>query len=158
MFDPAAISYCFQRGLHLLRHLGQGKDGIVYETLEQSAVKVHARTDSYFQERNVYLRLRKCQVNKVNGFAVPTLFSFDDSLLILEMSIVRPPYILDFASAHLDVPPDFPQDVIDQWHDDIRERFGEKFADVMAILDALSRAGVFLLDIHPHNIKFNDPE
>ena len=40
---------------------------------------------------------------------------FDESLLVIEMSIVRPPFLLDFAAATLDVEPDFPEGTLDDW-------------------------------------------
>ena len=68
---------------------------------------------------------------------------------------MTPPYLLDFASAYLEQRPDFPEEVEEEWQRNIQESFGEKFGEVMAALEALERdAGVILLDIHPHNVKF----
>ncbi len=149
--------YCSKRGIRLGVELGAGKDGTVYATDHKSAVKIHAREESYIRERDVYIRLRECDVIKAWGFNVPALIDYDDECRVIEMSIVTPPYVLDFASAYLDERPDFPQDVIEKWEEDLRESFGDHFPDVMAILEALERdAGVILLDIHPHNVKFEE--
>ena len=132
-----------------------GKDGTVYETDRPSAVKEHERAESYRSERDVYLRLRDVGVTRSGGLRAPTLIDFDDDQRVIEMTLVKPPFIVDFASAFLDQPPDFSEDVIAHWHEEIRDRFGERFADVMTVLDALAReAGVYLLDVHPHNLKF----
>jgi len=147
--------YCFLHGIFRTIELGAGKDGTVYGTSRGTAVKVHARIESYTRERDIYLRLRDRRVRKVWMFNIPRLRDYDDDGLVLEMSIVTPPYLLDFASAFLDVRPDFSQEVEQEWQRNIQESFGDRFGEVMAALEALERdAGVILLDIHPHNVKF----
>src|SRR5438874_8218450 len=147
--------YCFLHGIFRTTELGAGKDGTVYATSRGTAVKVHARIESYTRERDIYLRLRSRRFRKAWMFNVPRLKSYDDEGLVLEMSIVTPPYLLDFASAYLDKRPDFPQEIEEEWQRNIQESFGDKFPDVMAALEAMERdAGVILLDIHPHNVKF----
>ncbi len=54
-----------------------------------------------------YLRLRELQVESIRGHAVPQLLHFDDEFLAIEMTIVSPPFCLDFGGAYLDRPPDF---------------------------------------------------
>lgn len=150
-----AIRYCRAAGIDVLRRIGDGKDGTVYETSRPSAVKEHVREESYQRERDAYLRLRDRGVRTINGLRIPSLWAFDDELRVIEMSIVRPAFIVDFASAWLDKPPDFPDDVISTWHDEINDRFGARAPDVFALLEALAKqAGVYVLDVHPHNIKF----
>jgi hypothetical protein len=41
----------------------------------------------------------------VAGFAVPQLIHHDDRLWVVEMGIVSPPFVLDFAGAYLDLRP-----------------------------------------------------
>ena len=94
--------YCFLHGIFRTTELGAGKDGTVYATSRGTAVKVHARIESYTRERDVYLRLRSHRIRKAWMFNVPRLKSYDDEGLILEMSIVTPPYLLDFAADALD--------------------------------------------------------
>src|SRR5207253_4760660 len=66
----------------------------------------------------------------------------------LPISIVKPPYLLDFAGAYLDRSPDFPPEVMDQWHEDKAEQFGDRWPDVLAVLELLkTRYGIHLLDI-----------
>ena len=148
--------YCFLHGIFRTTELGAGKDGTVYATNRGTAIKVHARAESYTRERDIYLRLRDRRIRKAWIFNIPRLKGFDDECLVLEMSIVTPPYLLDFASAYLEQRPDFPEEVEEEWQRNIQESFGEKFGEVMAALEALERdAGVILLDIHPHNVKFD---
>jgi hypothetical protein len=147
--------YCFRHGIFRTVELGAGKDGTVYGTSRGSAVKIHERVESYSRERDIYLRLRDCSVSKAWIFHIPRLLDFDDECLVLEMSIVTPPYLLDFASAYLDERPDFSEEIENDWQRNIQESFGERLGEVMAALEALERdAGVILLDIHPHNVKF----
>src|SRR5258705_6214572 len=156
MNDPLD-SYCARHAIRIIKRLGAGKDGTVFQTSRRSAVKVHERSESYISERDVCIRLRDREIDEICGLSVPILIRYDDDLRIIEMTIVNPPYILDFASAWLDKPPDFPPEVLDAWHEQLRENFGDRFPDVMGLLEALGNdAGVYLLDIHPHNVKFEN--
>jgi hypothetical protein len=51
------------------------------------------------------------------------------------MTIVRPPFLLDFASAYLDKAPDCPPEVIEEWRAEKAEQFGANWARVEALLD-----------------------
>lgn len=73
---------------------------------QRFAVKFHDRTAGYEREINVYLRLRAHEVTHVGGHRVPILIDQDDELLAIEMTIVSPPFVLDFGGAYLDQPPD----------------------------------------------------
>jgi hypothetical protein len=157
---PAAVlRYVSQRGLLIEGVLGAGKDGTVYDTNLETAVKLHSVAENYRRERDVYLRLLDREITWVCGLKVPVLRNYDDNLLIIEMTTVTPPYLLDFASAWLDTPPDFSREVINEWHQRLRESFGARFPDIMNVLETLANApGVYMLDIHPHNVKFEkDP-
>ena len=70
------------------------------------------------------------------------------------MTIVRPPFLLDFADALLDEAPDFTEDVLRQWEEDKAEIFGERWPEVTRILAALQAFGVYLLDANRGNISF----
>ena len=60
-------SYCGARRIHPLRRLGEGKDGVVYETTRPSAVKGHVLDEPYRRERDAYLRMRDRQMTKCCG-------------------------------------------------------------------------------------------
>ena len=71
------------------------------------------------------------------------------------MEIVTPPYVLDFASVRLDVPDDLIEDEGHTLADMIRDRFDERADEVIALCEELaSAAGIYLTDVHRHNIKF----
>jgi hypothetical protein len=44
---------------------------------------------------------------------------------MVEMEIVQPPFVLDFAGAYLDRRPDFPEDVYAEWQAEKAEQFGD---------------------------------
>jgi hypothetical protein len=73
------------------------------------------------------------------------LLSIDEEFRAIEMTIVRSPFLLDFADALLDEAPDFSEDVLRQWEEDKTEIFGERWPEVTRILAALQAFGVYLL-------------
>jgi hypothetical protein len=143
------------RNISCGRLLGKGKDGHVWQSNRNSAVKIHESVPSYRGELDAYIRLRECSVISAAGFSIPRLADFDDNLLALEMTIVSPPFALDFASAILDNPPDLIEDEGHTFYDFIRDRFDEHADEVMDLYHELAdRAGIYVLDFHRHNIKF----
>ena len=118
------------------------------------AVKFHHEEQPFERECHVYQRLREEQTTRILGFNVPQLLRIDEEFRAIEMTIVRPPFLLDFADALLDEPPDFSEDVLRQWEEDKAEIFGERWPEVTRILAALQTFGVYLLDINPGNISF----
>ena len=74
---------------------------------------------------------------RILGLNVPQLLRIDQEFRAIEMTIVRPPFLLDFADALLDEPPDFSEDVLRQWEEDKAEIFGERWPEVTRILAAL---------------------
>lgn len=153
--------YARRQGLRLGDQLGFGVHGTVFvaESQEQNtaapaptAVKVHRQEADYKRERDVYLRLRDNGVSAIRQYHVPELIRYDDSLLILEMTIVTRPYVLDFAGAFLDYEPDFDSEVLADWHAEKREQFGKRWAEVQGILRTLEDYGIFVVDVNPNNI------
>ena len=110
-----AQTFASQHQLQLAERLGFGIHGIIFvaegkSTAGKTALKVHRSVEPYLREREVYERLRDAGVSEILGFNVPQLIRFDDELRIIEMSIVARPFVLDFAGAWLDTPPDFPEE------------------------------------------------
>src|SRR5688572_33194644 len=131
----AVIKYASRRGLLIEGVLGAGKDGTVYDTNLDSAIKIHSVAENYQRERDVYLRLLDREIVGICGLKIPVLRNYDDQLLIIEMTTVTPPYLLDFASAWLDTPPDFSREVINEWHQQLRDSLGARFGDIMNVLE-----------------------
>lgn len=123
-----------------------------------TAVKLFDHPDRYLRERDVYLLLGAKAITEILGHRVPELIRHDDELLAIEMEIVEPPYILDFASAYPeDQVPDFPPEVWEEWESERAEQFGARWPQVQRLLDEFRRLlGVVLTDVNPGNITFAD--
>jgi hypothetical protein len=98
--------------------------------------------------------LQQAAITEVRGFHVPELIRWDDTLRIIEMTIVTPPFVLDFAGARLDIPPDFSEEVWAEWEAEKLEQFGGRWPDVRAVLGALEELDIYVLDVSPRNIVF----
>jgi hypothetical protein len=154
-----ASDYASRRGITLMRQLGYGRDGTIFSTSLATAIKVHFERGPYERELACYHRLSEHHVMDVRGHRVPQLISWDDELLVIEMSVVAPPFLLDFASASLDTAPDFSAEVMEEWDDEKREQFGCRWEEVQLILAFVrGHYGIHLLDVNPGNIKFGEGE
>ena len=123
----------------------------------KTAVKAHRELGPYLRERAIYERLRQTGVTEVLGFNVPQFIHADDGLLVLEMSIVTRPFVLDFAGAYLDAPPDFPDELWAEWEAGKREQFEARWRDVEKVLAALEELDIYMVDVSPSNIAFPSP-
>ena len=85
---------------------------------------------------------------------MPQLLRFDDELHVLEMTIVKRPFILDFAGAYLDRRPEFPPEVWAQWEEEKKEQFQDHWPMVERILAEFEGMKIYLLDVSPANISF----
>jgi hypothetical protein len=110
-----AIQYAAERDLQIIRFLGYGNDGAVWETSQQTAIKVLERESSYNREKERYLRLKEHSLSKIDGFEVPDFYDSDDELQIVEVSMIYPPFVIDFAKAYVDQEPDFSDEVMQDW-------------------------------------------
>lgn len=135
--------------------LGKGKDGTVWATNRASVIKIHVRPESYRDEMAAYIRIESIALRSIAGFAIPALIDFDDELRAIEMQIVTPPFIVDFASARLDFDPHLIEDEGNTLEDFVRSRFDDRTDTVMGIYhELIGNAGIYLTDLHPQNIKF----
>src|SRR5438046_1386831 len=123
------------QGTRLEHRLGFGRDGTVYSTAAGTAVKSYVGDDPFERELACYRRLG--DVDQLSGHRIPRLLTWDAELLAIEMTIVEPPYLLDFAGAYLDRAPDFSPEVIEQWREEKLDQFGSRWADVEALLELL---------------------
>jgi hypothetical protein len=148
--------YAARNGKTLDAPLGWGNEGLVYSTTMKTAIKSYRHANLFENERNVYLRLQDRQVLFVRQFAVPQLVSFDNSLNVLEMSIVSPPFILDFAGAYLDRKPPFDEEQWADWEQEKKEQFEDRWPEVDLAISSFKRFGIHLNDIKPGNVEFAD--
>lgn len=163
--EHRARQYTQRSGLVLGQELGRGVHGIVFVIESQpekgpmaarSAIKAHRREPDYCRERDVYLRLQEHGLTTIRGCHVPQMLAFDDELWVLEMTVVSRPFVLDFAGAYLDEPPDFSAEVMADWRAEKAEQFGSRWPEVQAILRFLEGRGVFMVDVNVGNISFGD--
>jgi hypothetical protein len=148
-----------QKHFTLGNRLGLGTDGLIIATNRYSAIKIFERENGYLNERDAYLRLQEHNVHSILGHKVPQLLAFDDHLRIIEMSIVTPPFILDFAKSDLDYTTSFPDHVMEEWRQQKIEEFEHHWPKVVLILGELeNRYGIYMKDVHPRNICFADPD
>lgn len=117
-------AYVAAHHLSLNEELGRGYDGIVYATDQNTAIKGLRYEALYQRERDVYLRLEENGIETVQGCNVPKMIRSDDALWIVEMELVKAPFVLDFAGAYLDEKPDFPKSVMARWQREKRQQFG----------------------------------
>lgn len=154
-----AEAYVAKNGLRITARLGFGVHGNVYAAEnkvkgDRSAIKAHLEPSPYQRECAVYQRLKERGVTNVLGFHVPQVIRTDDSLRVIEMTIVTRPFVLDFAGAYLDKRPDFSQEVWEEWEAGKREQFGQRWTKVRTIMDSFEGFGIYLADVTPSNVAF----
>jgi hypothetical protein len=155
------VEYAAKSNLVVGERLGVGIDGIVHKAECQpqarvSALKAYWAERPYFQERDAYLRLREYEVDQIRGCDVPKLIAFDDTLQIVEMTFVTPPFVLDFAKATLDRGLDFSEEAIADWHEMKTEEFEGRWNEVLKILRELEMMGIYMNDASTRNISLPD--
>lgn len=117
--------FCHKRGFEPMFHnlLGTGQEGSVWPTSNKTAIKVFDRERNFNSELGCYEILRENEISELEGFTIPHLISCDEELLIVEMSIVAPPFILDFGKAYIHRRPDFSADIMEYDESERREMF-----------------------------------
>ena len=156
-----AQTYARRHQLRLAERLGHGIHGIVYAAERNAepgnvAIKAHGSREVHERERDVYLRLREVGVTEILGFNVPQLIRSDDELLVIEMTIVARPFVLDFAGAYLDSLPKFSDEIWSEWEAEKRDQFESRWPKVQAVLNALEEFDIYMVDVSPSNIAFLD--
>lgn len=138
-----------------LKTLGWGIGGSVFLSPDpRFAVKVHRTRDGFERELFVYRMLRRLRITKLHGLNVPRLRGRSMKDRVIQMDCVTAPFLLDFAGVLLS-PPDFPQDVMEQWHAEIEERFAPNTAIVYAVYNSLKEHGLYYVDFRPTNLKLD---
>jgi hypothetical protein len=70
------------------------------------------------------------------------------------MTVVKPPFVLDFAGAYLDFAPEFSDEIWEEWTRKNDEQFGSDWPMARVILDELQDLGIHMHDPSPSNICF----
>jgi len=72
--------------------------------------------------------------------------------------VVPAPFLLDFASAYLDEPPDYPDEIVVESQAKHAEIFGDDWPAVQMAVIALERFGIYMVDLHLGNIQCHEPD
>jgi hypothetical protein len=91
----------------------------------------------------------KWEITDVHGFHIPQLISSDPGLSLIEMTVVSPPFILDFVSARIE----FPIEYDEEWIAQRMEEFESDWPLVKRVIWGLEEHGIYLGDVHPGNIR-----
>ncbi len=142
--------------IHFDRPLGSGTDGSVWNTSRGTAVKALARQKNYINELECYKRFLAADITEIDGLSIPNLVGYSDELWIIELGIVAPPFILDFAKVYLDSAPDYSVEVLAEDEERCREIFEDRWPRVKSLIYALRRYGIYYMDPKPGNIMFGD--
>lgn len=153
-----AEAYALRHGLELCGRLGDGTQGRVWAVRGKGnlipwALKIQSSVKDFRQECACYLRLQEHGIAEMEGFHVPEIIRWDDDFLVIEMTIVTRPFVLDFAQAYLDFPPEFSPEVWEDTHHLWSRRYGDEWPRVQRLLDALEGLGIYYLDVHRGNIS-----
>ncbi len=152
-------AYARVRQFVIGRQLGTGTEGSVFAAnplgnANEVALKFHRNEDGYFREKRAYERLREKAVVRICGFNVPELIDVDDRSMVLQITIVPRPFVLDFGGARLDQKPYFSDDVWEEWRQSKLEMFEQRWPIVENVIFEFQLLGIYLMDIHPRNIAF----
>ncbi len=143
-------AYAKLRRLTIEKEFGGGYDGRVLQTSKMTAIKVFEYSELYDRELEVYKYMNKWGIRQVDAFHIPRLIAFDKSLAVIEMSVVTPPFIVDFASALIER--EINRD--EEWHAKMAEDFEDDWPLVRHALWRLQdEHGISIADVHPRNFK-----
>ena len=149
----------------IVDEVGSGQDGWVFMIDPPlTALKVHESRRKFANELEAYRRLHAAGVNQIGDLNIPELVDYDEPRLIIEISYVQPPYLLDFGKVALSKPGeepldfhDFPEEYWQQWENEIVERFGFNANTVRWVWEQLgTRYGIWHNDPNKYNVNFGD--
>jgi hypothetical protein len=148
-----ASAQAFLQTTKPLRELGWGVSGIVFASPSlTSAIKVHHRLDSYLTEVKAYTLLRQHRITSLHGLTIPRMHRHDDRLGLIEMDLVSPPFLLDFAGVKF-ADPGFSSDTQEDIDQTIQMRFGDRADVAYAVYHSLRTIGMYYLDLRPSNLN-----
>jgi hypothetical protein len=138
------------------RRLGSGTDGDVFiVTGPQAAIKVHFDEHRFFRELVAYERLAELGIDQIGAFVIPKFHNADTKLLIIEMSVVRPPFLIDFGKATVDDDQGWPKEQMQMWWDRVNEVFDQDASIASSVFTQLrDKTGIYQWDLNPANLNF----
>jgi hypothetical protein len=133
-----------------------GEDGVIWQTGtdRNTVLKAFYHQDNYRNELVCYRRLAELGIDEIKGYQIPSVVAYDDDLLVIEMDLVQPPFILDFGKAKVDFKPDFSEETLREDDEKLRALWGDYYREVRSIIATLSGiCGIYYPDPWPGNIK-----
>lgn len=150
-------AFAHANNLQVIRQMGFGIHGRVFMVQGASGVNVLKVFDDevpFKRERDVYLRLQEIGTHRIGGCWVPDVLSHSDQLDVMQISLVKRPFCLDFAAAYLDALPTYFPPMGEEWEAEKIEQFGEDdWSKVLRVLDELETYGIYQTDVTPTNIS-----
>ena len=122
--------------------LGWGVSGFVFLSPDlQTAIKVHH-----------YPEVRQHRITSLHGLVIPKLRNYDSARRLIQIDVVSPPYLLDFAGVRY-TDPEFSEDTMRDIHATIEERFGNNAHIAYAVYHSLKKIGIYYLDLRQSNLN-----
>jgi len=150
-------NYLTRNKLLIVGSLGHGKDGDVLKTDRKSAIKKLKTLELYRRELRAYKLLDELSIVELEGFALPRLLGYDENSLLIEMTIVTPPYLLDFASTHDEVELEhlgFTDEIWAEREQHWANIFGDQWPRVRTLRNTFLRlTGLMHLDPSRNNVR-----
>lgn len=151
-----ASEYCRSRSIDadFDNLLGTGQEGYIWKTTpSDSAIKVYDKLGNFEREIECYRILDEHNVAVIEGFNVPQLLGNDESLRVIEMTIVSAPYILDFGKAYVHQRPDcYTPEQLAEADALSEELFEGNWTLVESAIHKLECIGIYYVDANPRNI------
>jgi hypothetical protein len=144
-----ARQYAKTKSFTIETEFGSGCDGFVLATNQGTAIKAFHFPELYRRELEIYEYLLKWDITEVHGFHIPKLLGHDADLAIIEMTVVSPPFVLDFVSARIEIPVEYDE----EWIARRMDEFEEDWSTVKRVIWGFEQHGIYLSDVHPRNIK-----
>lgn len=153
--------YANRKRIDLSDRLGSGVDGLVYSTTQGSAVKGHRSKQTFQKELRAFEVLSKYPDQDFAGFNVPRMLDFHPELMVIEMQLVIPPFVVDFTGATIGKQSttfsDMSAEDYEEWERGKIEDYGQSdWQVVKTVIGRFRRIGIFLNDIHKGNIRISN--
>jgi len=143
-----AQRYAKSKGMTIEKLFGDGCDGYVLATSAGTAVKAFNFPQLFCRELEIYEYLKRWDITEVHGFHIPKLVASNSDLSVIEMTVVSPPFVLDFVSARIEVPIEYDE----EWIARRMEEFEDDWPLVKQVIWGFEQHGIYLSDVHPRNI------
>lgn len=94
-------------------------------------------------------------MDHIGQFAIPVFHGCDPRLLIIEMGVVRPPFLIDFGKATVDDDQGWSREQMDMWWAQVNEHFEKDASIASSIFTQLrDKTGIYQWDLRPSNLNF----